>query len=132
MALDLNTNGIHLFIAVSVLEWQRLVLSSLSKSFSRNPEKIFHTVDVQLLVKLSLALEFMNLTKIDKFVFFTCNWLSFRPQTFNSYNYWDVLVKMRTITVLAVVVVSHRNTSNTFAHKKLFPEGEPGDFSCIA
>ena len=55
MALDQNTNGIHLFIEVSVLEWQRLVLSSLSKSFSHNPVKIFCAVDVQLLVKLSFA-----------------------------------------------------------------------------
>ena len=66
LALDLNTNGTHLFIAVSVLEWQRLVLSSWSKSFSRSPEKIFRAVDVQLLVKLTfiydLSQEFMNLT----------------------------------------------------------------------
>ena len=39
--LDLSTNRIHLFIAVSVLEWQRLVLSLWSKSFSRSSEKIF-------------------------------------------------------------------------------------------
>ena len=35
-------------IALSVLKWQRLVLSSWSKSFSRSPEKIIRAVDVQL------------------------------------------------------------------------------------
>ena len=53
-------------ITVSVVEWQRLMLSSWLKSSSRSPEKIFRAVDVQLLVKLTfiynLPQELMNLT----------------------------------------------------------------------
>ena len=71
--------------------------SPWSKSFSRNPEKIFRAEDVQLLVKLTF------IGKIE-ILFFTCTWFSFRPQTFNSYNQ-DVVVKLRRIAVLVVIVV---------------------------
>ena len=46
----------------------------------------------------------LNLNWHNESLFLTCTWLSFRPQTFNSYNQ-DVLVKMRRIAVLVVVVV---------------------------
>ena len=113
LALDLNTNRIHLFVEVSVLEWQRLVLSSWSKSFSRNPGKIFGAVDVQLLVKL----------------FFTCTWFNFRPQTFNSSNQ-DVLVKLRRIVVVVVVILFRRHTSDKF--QEAISSTRTGEFSCIA
>ena len=52
-------------ITVSVVEWQRLMLSSWLKS-SRSPEEILRAIDVQLLVKLTfiynLPQELMNLT----------------------------------------------------------------------
>ena len=84
---------------MSVLKWQRLALSSWSKSFSRSPEKIFRALDVQLIVK------FMNLTQIHvlKRNVFTCFWFCFRPQIFHSYNQ-DVLVKLRRIAVFVVVL----------------------------
>ena len=41
LALDLNTNGIHLFIAVSIWEWWRLMPSSWSKKFFSLPRENF-------------------------------------------------------------------------------------------
>ena len=116
----------------------RSVLSSWSKSFSRNPEKSFRAVDewvsVLLLVKLIFIRKSyeLNLNWHIENLFFTCTWLSFRPQTFNSYNQ-NVLVTLRRIAVLVVVVVVTLLFCSAATHqtniKKLFLEAEPGDFS---
>ena len=90
------------------------MLSSWSKSFSRNPEKIFRAVDVQQWNSNSFARDYeLNLNWNIESLFFTCIWFSFRHQTFNSYNQ-DVLVKLRRIVVLVIVViiVFHRHASD--------------------
>ena len=86
LALD---QWIHLFIAVSVLEWQRLVLSSWSKGFSRSPEKIFRAVDVQL----SSSETHFHLRPTAR-VF--------------------VLVRMRRIAVVVVAILFRRHASDKF------------------
>ena len=84
---------------MSVLEWQRLVLSSWSKGFPRSPEKIFRAVSLARVYVLKLNWNIENL-----FSTCTCIWFSFRPQTFNSHNQ-DVLAKLKRIAVLVVLVV---------------------------
>ena len=76
-------------IALSVLEWQRLVLSSWSTSFSRSPEKIFGAVDVQL------------------------------SSSETHFHLWPtarvfVLVKMRRIAVVVVAILFRRHASDKF------------------
>ena len=83
-----------------------VVLSSRSKSFCRNPEKIsgllmfsfwWNSLSFASVYELNLNWHIENL-------FCTCTWFSSRAQTFNSNNQ-DVLVKLRRIDFLVVVVV---------------------------
>ena len=78
------------------------------KKFFPSPSENF-PCSVSMLSFLWNSLSFarvyeLNLNWHNESLFLTCTWLSFRPQTFNSYNQ-DVLVKMRRIAVLVVVVI---------------------------
>jgi len=120
-----------------IFEWstrQRLVLSSWSKSFSRNPEKIFRAVVVQLLLKLTFIRKRveLNLLKLThwKFVFYL-HLIQLQTSNFNSYNQ-DVLVKLTKIAVLVVVVILfRRHASAKFQEAISVLKPEPRNFRAL-